>query len=100
MFAIAAHADEREAHVREVQQFARLMAELADVTVAPPLPNPPRVRWDHADSGVWPVTAGTVWSSGWTAVSAHARWCSTLPSSAVTWRCAPGGAVRGVVALG
>ena len=26
------------------------MAELADVTVAPPLPNPPWVRWDHADS--------------------------------------------------
>ena len=35
--------------------FARLIAELADVTVAPPLPNPPWVRWDHADSGVWPA---------------------------------------------
>ncbi len=35
--------------------FARLMAELADVAVAPPLPNPPWVRWDHADSGVWPA---------------------------------------------
>jgi hypothetical protein len=35
--------------------FARLMAELADVTVPPPLPNPPWVRWDHADSGVWPA---------------------------------------------
>ena len=35
--------------------FARLMAELADVNVAPPLPNPPWVRWDHADSGMWPV---------------------------------------------
>ena len=35
--------------------FARLMAELADVTVAPPLPNPPWVRWDHTDSGVWPT---------------------------------------------
>jgi hypothetical protein len=31
------------------------MAELAGVTVAPPLPNPPWVRWDHADSGVWPA---------------------------------------------
>jgi hypothetical protein len=31
------------------------MAELADVTVAPPLPNPPWVRWDHADPGVWPA---------------------------------------------
>jgi hypothetical protein len=35
--------------------FARLMAELAGVTVAPPLPNPPWVRWDHAGSGVWPA---------------------------------------------
>ena len=35
--------------------FARLMAELAGVTVAPPLPNPPWVRWDHADSGMWPA---------------------------------------------
>jgi hypothetical protein len=35
--------------------FAWLMAELADVNVAPPLPNPPWVRWDHADSGVWPA---------------------------------------------
>ena len=35
--------------------FARLMAELADVTVAPPLPNPRWVRWDHADRGVWPT---------------------------------------------
>jgi Phosphotransferase enzyme family len=35
--------------------FARLMAELADVTVAPPLPNPRWVRWDHTDSGVWPA---------------------------------------------
>jgi hypothetical protein len=31
------------------------MAELAGVTVAPPLPNPPWVRWDHADPGVWPA---------------------------------------------
>jgi hypothetical protein len=35
--------------------FARLMTELADVTVAPPLPNPRWVRWDHTDSGVWPA---------------------------------------------
>jgi hypothetical protein len=35
--------------------FARLMAELAGVTVPPPLPNPPWVRWDHAGSGVWPA---------------------------------------------
>ena len=35
--------------------FARLMAGLAEVAVAPPLPNPPWVRWDHADSGAWPA---------------------------------------------
>jgi hypothetical protein len=35
--------------------FARLMTELVDVSVAPPLPNPPWVRWDHADSGLWPA---------------------------------------------
>jgi hypothetical protein len=35
--------------------FARLMAALAEVTVAPPLPNPRWVRWDHADPGVWPA---------------------------------------------
>jgi hypothetical protein len=41
--------------VRCAEVFARLMAELAEVTVAPPLPNPPWVRWDHTDSGVWPA---------------------------------------------
>jgi hypothetical protein len=41
------------AHCAEV--FARLMAELVGVRVAPPLPNPPWVRWDHTDSGVWPA---------------------------------------------
>ena len=40
---------------RCAEVFARLMAELADLTLAPPLPNPPWVRWDHADSGVWPA---------------------------------------------
>ncbi|MFI6693575.1 hypothetical protein ACIBLA_17795 [Streptomyces sp. NPDC050433] len=35
--------------------FARLMAELADVAVAPPLPNPRWARWDHTDSGLWPA---------------------------------------------
>jgi hypothetical protein len=34
--------------------FARLMAELAEVDVAPPLPNPRWARWDHADPGLWP----------------------------------------------
>ena len=40
---------------RGAEVFARLMAELAAVSVAPPLPNPPWVRWDHADPGVWPA---------------------------------------------
>ena len=41
--------------VRYAAVFARLMAELADVTVAPPLPNPRWARWDHTDSGPWPA---------------------------------------------
>jgi hypothetical protein len=48
-------ADSPDVAVRYAQVFARLMAELAGVTVAPPLPNPPWVRWDHTDSGVWPA---------------------------------------------
>jgi hypothetical protein len=47
--------DSPDVAVRYAQVFARLMAELAGVTVAPPLPNPPWVRWDHTDSGVWPA---------------------------------------------
>ena len=49
------HGDTPDVAVRCAQVFARLMAELAGVTVAPPLPNPPWVRWDHTDPGVWPV---------------------------------------------
>jgi hypothetical protein len=49
------HGDSPDVAIRCAEVFARLMAELADVTVAPPLPNPPWVRWDHADSGVWPA---------------------------------------------
>jgi hypothetical protein len=49
------HGDSPDVAVRYAEVFARLMAELADVTVAPPLPNPPWVRWDHTDSGVWPA---------------------------------------------
>ena len=49
------HGDSPDVAARYAEVFARLMAELADVTVAPPLPNPPWVRWDHSDSGVWPV---------------------------------------------
>ena len=35
--------------------LAWLTAELADVSVSPPLPNPRWVRWDHTDAGVWPA---------------------------------------------
>jgi hypothetical protein len=49
------HGDSPDVAARCAEVFARLMAELAGVTVAPPLPNPPWVRWDHAGSGVWPA---------------------------------------------
>ncbi|WP_433042613.1 phosphotransferase [Dactylosporangium sp. CS-033363] len=46
--------DSPDVAVRYAGVFARLMAELADVTVAAPLPNPRWVRWDHGDPGIWP----------------------------------------------
>jgi hypothetical protein len=46
--------DAPEVAVRYATVFARLMTELADLTVAPPLPNPRWARWDHTDSGLWP----------------------------------------------
>ncbi|MGH9271794.1 MAG: hypothetical protein ACRDZ2_11025 [Ilumatobacteraceae bacterium] len=49
------HGDSPDVAVRYAEVFARLMAELTEVTVAPPLPNPRWVRWDHADCGVWPA---------------------------------------------
>jgi hypothetical protein len=49
------HGDSTDVAVRCAEVFARLMTELAGVTVAPPLPNPPWVRWDHTGSGVWPA---------------------------------------------
>ncbi|WP_307873010.1 hypothetical protein [Paractinoplanes ovalisporus] len=49
------HGDSPDVAVRCAQVFARLMAELAGMSLAPPLPNPPWVRWDHADPGVWPT---------------------------------------------
>src|SRR5215510_1810162 len=49
------HGDSPDIAMRCAGVFAWLMVELAGVTVAPPLPNPPWVRWDHADSGVWPA---------------------------------------------
>jgi len=47
--------DSTDVAVRCAVVFAWLMAELADVTVAPPLPNPRWVRWDHEDAGLWPA---------------------------------------------
>ena len=49
------HGHSPEVAARYAEAFARLMAELAEVTVAPPLPNPPWVRWDHTDPGAWPA---------------------------------------------
>jgi hypothetical protein len=49
------HGDSPDVAARCAEVYARLMAELSDVTVAPPLPNPPWVRWDHADPGRWPA---------------------------------------------
>jgi hypothetical protein len=49
------HGDSPDVAARCAEVFAALMAELAGLTVAPPLPNPPWVRWDHTDSGVWPA---------------------------------------------
>jgi hypothetical protein len=46
--------DSPDVAVRYAEVFARLMAELAEVRVPPPLPSPRWVRWDHPDSGVWP----------------------------------------------
>jgi len=47
--------DTAEVAVHYAAVFARLMAELAGVTVAPPLPNPRWARWDHTDSGLFPA---------------------------------------------
>jgi hypothetical protein len=51
--------DSPEVAVRCAEVFAWLMTELAHVTVAPPLPNPPWVRWDHTETGAWPAFAGS-----------------------------------------
>jgi hypothetical protein len=47
--------DSPDVAVRYGEALARVMAELAVVSVAPPLPNPRWVRWDHTDGGVWPA---------------------------------------------
>ncbi|NUP00389.1 MAG: phosphotransferase [Nonomuraea sp.] len=48
------HGDSPDVAVRYAEVFARLMTDLAEVTVAPPLPNPRWVRWDHPESEIWP----------------------------------------------
>ncbi|WIX92793.1 phosphotransferase [Amycolatopsis sp. DG1A-15b] len=47
--------DSPEIAERYAAVFARLLAELATVTLAPPLPNPRWARWDHRDPGLWPA---------------------------------------------
>ena len=49
--------DSPEVAVRYAAVFAWSMAELAEVSVAPPLPNPRWARWDHQDPGPWPAIA-------------------------------------------
>jgi hypothetical protein len=51
------HGDSPDVAVRYAKVFARVMTELADVAaaVAPPVPNPRWVRWDHTDGGLWPA---------------------------------------------
>ena len=51
----ALHGESPRVAVRCAEAFARLMTELARLTVAPPLPNPPWVRWDHTEAGAWPA---------------------------------------------
>jgi hypothetical protein len=63
--------DSPDVAVRYAEVFARLMAELAEVTVAPPLPSPHWVRWDHTDSGTWPAI-GFLDERDQSAVPAHA----------------------------
>ena len=62
--------DSPDVAVRYAAVFARLMAELTGVTVAPPLPNPRWARWDHTDSGLWPAI-GFLDEKDQSAVPAH-----------------------------
>ena len=49
------HGDTPDVAVAYAKVYAWLMAELAGVSVPPPLPNPRWVRWDHTDGGLWPT---------------------------------------------
>ncbi|MCS7475769.1 phosphotransferase [Umezawaea endophytica] len=62
--------DSPDVATRCASVFARLMAELAAVAVAPPLPNPRWARWDHADPGLWPAI-GFLDARDQSAVPAH-----------------------------
>ncbi|WP_068016930.1 phosphotransferase [Nocardia mexicana] len=48
------HGNSPEVAARYGEVFARSTIGLADLDVAPPLPNPRWVRWDHTDPGPWP----------------------------------------------
>jgi Phosphotransferase enzyme family len=47
--------DSPDVAVRYAEVFARLVTELAEANIAPPLPNPRWARWDHTDPGLWPA---------------------------------------------
>jgi hypothetical protein len=47
--------DSPEVGARYGAVFARLMTALEEVAIAPPLPNPRWVRWDHTCDGLWPA---------------------------------------------
>jgi hypothetical protein len=47
--------DSPDVAVRYAEVFARLMEGLEGLVVAPPLPNPRWVRWDHDGPGLWPA---------------------------------------------
>ncbi|KAA9155014.1 phosphotransferase [Amycolatopsis acidicola] len=49
--------DSPDVAARYAEVFAGLMAGLDGVDLAPPLPNPRWIRWDHPDSGLWPAIA-------------------------------------------
>ena len=50
----AAHAEDHRPGGEMLHGDTPDVAELADVTVAPPSPNPRWVAWDHDGPGVWP----------------------------------------------
>lgn len=49
--------DSPQVAARYAEVFAWLMTALAELELAPPLPNPRWVRWDHTGPGLWPSIA-------------------------------------------